>query len=82
MTISICMGSSCYARGNNRNLEVIQAFVREHGIDADVTIRGGLCHGKCRQGPNVSVNGIAYTSVDPNACLDILNRHCADIAAV
>lgn len=25
-TIKVCMGSSCFARGNNKNLQVIQRF--------------------------------------------------------
>lgn len=69
------MGSSCYSRGNNRNLEVIRDFVAERGLDGEISMRGGLCHGKCKQGPNMTIDGVNYTRVDPNVCVDLLNRH-------
>ena len=28
LNISVCMGSSCFARGNNENLEFIEKYIR------------------------------------------------------
>ena len=73
--ISICMGSSCFARGNNQNLAVVREFLAQHGLPAQVTLRGELCRGRCRQGPHLVIAGTPYEQVDPNACLDLLRRH-------
>lgn len=75
--ICICMGSSCYARGNNRNLEVIRAYLREHGLDGRVKVSGSLCLGECRRGPNISIDGTLYHGLDRGALLDVLKEHHA-----
>lgn len=75
--ILICMGSSCFARGNNRNLTVIQDFLKRNGLSNRVKLRGDLCHGNCKEGPNLVIDGVRYTEVDANACLDILKKHFA-----
>jgi len=74
-TIEICLGSSCFARGNNRNLAVIQDYLKKNGLEDRVKLRGDLCHGNCKEGPNMVVDGERYTQVDPNTCIDILNKH-------
>jgi NADH:ubiquinone oxidoreductase subunit E len=77
LKIVICMGSSCFARGNNRNLEVIREYLGAHGIEASVELQGSLCLGECQQGPNLLINGTLFSHVDPNVCLDLLRQHLA-----
>ncbi|MDO4627732.1 MAG: (2Fe-2S) ferredoxin domain-containing protein [Planctomycetia bacterium] len=74
--IVICVGSSCFSRGNAKNVEVAEKFMQERGIvdDVDIDICGGLCAGKCSDGPNVIVNGQLYNHVDGGVMLDILNQ--------
>ena len=60
--IVVCLGSSCFARGNEEN------------IDVDVELSGTLCQGRCAEGPNVIVDGKIYSKVDPGVMLDILRR--------
>lgn len=31
--IEICMGSSCFARGNKNNLKIIEAYLEKNRID-------------------------------------------------
>ena len=73
--IMICMGSSCFARGNKKNLAVIQDYLKRHGLEASVKLRGDLCHGNCKEGPNLVIDGVSYTQVDSNTCIDLLNKH-------
>lgn len=56
MTIELCMGSSCFARGNARLLERLEAFLSDHET-ADVHLVGHLCMGECSQGPNIRIDG-------------------------
>lgn len=69
--IMICMGSSCFARGNKHNLAIIQDYIRDNGIDCTLTGRG--CVGKCRLGPNLSIDGVNYERVDPETLIDLLD---------
>lgn len=57
MKIVVCMGSSCFARGNNVNLAVIESFIAKHNVDAEIDLSGSLCEGLCGKGPNIWLNG-------------------------
>ena len=72
--IAICMGSSCFARGNARNAEVIQRWLALKGSDARVEFTGTLCEGLCRDGPNLRIGDRIYRGVDPAAIEDILEH--------
>ena len=76
-TIELCLGSSCFSRGNKHNLGVVQAFLKEHGLAADVQLRGCLCLDACSGGPHITIDGVRHDRVDPNSCLDILRKHFA-----
>ncbi|MGE5683090.1 MAG: NAD(P)H-dependent oxidoreductase subunit E [Bacillota bacterium] len=72
--IVICLGSSCFSRGNNRNLEVIQEFAKNNKLRIDLEVIGNLCEDKCNQGPNIRINDKLYTNIDPNSLFELLNR--------
>ncbi len=71
--ITICMGSSCYSRGNGRSYEIIRDFVAQKGIDASVKIKGCRCGGECVNGPNIWINGEFFPNIDRGSLIDILN---------
>ena len=74
--ITICMGSSCFARGNEKNVALCEEFLSARGLrdDIDVELGASLCTGNCAQGPVVIVDGKAYTNVDRGVMKDILER--------
>lgn len=72
--IWICMGSSCYARGNSRNAELIQAWIEAKGAQARLTVAGTLCEGRCREGPIVKIGDRLFTGVTPDSVIDILDH--------
>ena len=75
-TITICMGSSCSARGNEKNVALCEEFLAERGLrdEIDVELGASLCTGNCAQGPIVIVDGKTYTNVDRGVMRDILER--------
>jgi NADH:ubiquinone oxidoreductase subunit E len=72
--IVVCMGSSCFSRGNEENLEVIEGYLARHGLTAQVDLAGSRCEGACTEGPNLIVNGRRYRQVDRETLLDILHE--------
>lgn len=72
---AICMGSSCFSRGNNRNIEVIQEYLSSHPLPPGVELTGHLCEGHCTSGPNVTINNKMYHEVDPIVIIGLLNHH-------
>jgi NADH:ubiquinone oxidoreductase subunit E len=73
-SITICMGSSCFSRGNSRNIEVIQSFLESRSLPSTVDLAGHLCQGQCKAGPNVTINGKMYHEVDPIVIIGLLNH--------
>lgn len=73
-TITICMGSSCYARGNSFNVEAIQTWLRNHRMDARIDLGGTLCEGRCREGPILKIGSAIYTKVSSASVSDILEH--------
>ena len=54
--IEICLGSSCFARGNFENLAVLRDFERAAGRDV-VSLTGCRCREQCRNSPNLKIDG-------------------------
>lgn len=73
-TIVICMGSSCFARGNQDNLTFIKQYIAEKKLEKDVHLRGTLCEDICNQGPIVIINGTKFTQITPISLHDILDH--------
>lgn len=72
--IKICMGSSCFARGNHKNLDILEEFVENHNLDIDIQLVGSRCENKCSNGPNIEINGKLYNKMDSGSLIDILNN--------
>ncbi len=73
--ISICMGSSCYSRGNENVRRIIEAYLQRNGLEGKVDFRGTLCTGRCGEGPNLLINGKLYQKVEEGVLLDILEKN-------
>ena len=70
--IKICMGSACFAKGNQENLEFIKQYIEENNLDSEITIIGSLCENKCEKGPRIIINDKEYTNVTPDYIEKIL----------
>ena len=70
--IKICMGSACFAKGNQENLDFIKNYIEENNLDSEISIIGALCENKCDKGPRVVVNGVEYENVTQEKIADIL----------
>ena len=72
--IIVCMGSACFARGNAQNLEFIENYIKENHLEATIELAGSRCEGKCADGPNIVVNGVAYSKVNEEEIKSILDK--------
>lgn len=66
VTVTLCMGSSCFARGNRSLVDALQDEVAARGWENQVEIRGSLCQGRCAEGPTIQVDK------------EYLQVHCAE----
>jgi len=72
--IVVCLGSSCFARGNSENLANINAYLQSLGLNASVRMTGKLCQDECMQGPNLSIGGEIHHGVTTARLRDLLQQ--------
>ena len=58
--IKVCLGSSCFVRGNNNTLEFIENYIKQNNKDASLELLGCRCTNACQEGPNIFVNDKKY----------------------
>lgn len=73
ITVTVCMGSSCFSRGNSAAAEAIQRYIAEKGLQGKVAVRGCLCEGECKSGPNIRVDDTLYANVSVDMAIDIIS---------
>jgi biotin synthase len=76
MRIAVCMGSSCYSRGNNAEaLEIFRGCVESVGMRPEIS--GRLCENMCTEGPNITIEDTLYSHVQPSCFPELLKHHLA-----
>ena len=73
--IKICMGSACFAKGNQENLEYIKEYIEENNLDSEITIVGALCENKCDIGPRIIINDKEYTNITKEKIKEVLDSY-------
>ena len=75
--IVICLGSSCFARGNAENLHTVRKFLEQSDVAAKLCTRGALCQRECARGPNIQVDGIQHDHVEPGSAITLIEQAIA-----
>ncbi len=72
--ITICMGSSCFTRGNNKSVEIVKTYLEQNNLEAEVEFVGSLCHNKCKCGPIIIVDDQVFERVSTQSVTEILDH--------
>ncbi len=72
--LEICLGSSCYCRGNCELIEVIEKFIQETSLHDQIDFVGTSCEGYCANGPTLKVDTKRYNEIDREVLIDLLNK--------
>ncbi|MBR3939363.1 MAG: (2Fe-2S) ferredoxin domain-containing protein [Bacteroidales bacterium] len=78
--IVICMGSSCFARGNKNYVEVIKKYLNEHNLTNKIVFKGQLCSDNCSKGPVIQIGDVEYFELDEAKLKRILHENFANEA--
>lgn len=73
--IIMCMGSACFTRGNNRNVDLVKNYLKARNLESSVQFKGCLCTNRCRSAPVIIINGQIFEKIVPEAVNEILD-HC------
>ncbi len=72
--VELCMGSSCFARGNSNSLQALEEFIEENDLEDKVELEGHLCLGECNCGPHVKIDGKEYSAVNSVCIIDLIKE--------
>lgn len=72
--IVLCMGSSCFPRGNNHTAEWLMGHVQAHQLGEAIQVTGTLCQNRCKQGPNIMVDGACHCGMDIDELAELMEQ--------
>ena len=77
--IKICLGSSCFSRGNKATLQVVQKYLKDHQLERDVILKGNHCFSNCNSGPVLKIGEKLYENVSHDTVLEILESELGEM---
>jgi NADH:ubiquinone oxidoreductase subunit E len=54
--MQICLGSSCFSRGNRDVVAYIREYLRKNHLEDRIIFKGARCMNLCSDGPNLRIN--------------------------
>ncbi len=73
--INICLGSSCFSRGNKNTVRIIDEWLKKNNLRDKVYYHGSHCFATCDKGPMLKINDQIYHGVDSEKAIEILRDH-------
>ncbi|MDF1575164.1 MAG: (2Fe-2S) ferredoxin domain-containing protein [Bacteroidales bacterium] len=77
--IKICLGSSCFSRGNKKTLQVVQKYLKDHQLEREVILKGNHCFSDCNKGPVLKIGSRLYEEVSDENVLAILESEFGEM---
>ena len=71
--IIICLGSSCFARGNKQLVRLINDYLRNRNLLNDVKFHGERCFGHCSKGPVIKIDQQINEKIDEEKVMLLLD---------
>jgi len=78
--IVLCLGSSCFARGNQELIPVIRRYINRKQLEDKVDFKGDHCFDNCSNGPNIMIGTRLFQGVTVNNIEKILDEGLSEIA--
>jgi NADH:ubiquinone oxidoreductase subunit E len=72
--IQICLGSSCFSRGNRDVVAFIKDYLKKNHLEDRIIFRGARCMDMCSNGPNMRINEKIIEGVTFSGIENILDR--------
>ena len=71
--IIICLGSSCFSRGNKKTVQLIKDYIKNNQLEDKVFFHGNHCSGNCENGPIIKIDNKEYQNVSPDNIIYLLD---------
>jgi len=70
--IKVCLGSSCYVRGNDKMLTFIEDYIQKNQKDVSLELVGCRCTNLCQDGPNIFIEDKKYSNISKDELIKVL----------
>ena len=77
--MQICLGSSCFSRGNKEVVIFIKEYLKKHHLEDKVILRGARCMGNCSEGPNMMIGEKMHQNVTRTSIEALLEKELGGI---
>jgi NADH:ubiquinone oxidoreductase subunit E len=75
----ICLGSSCFSRGNREVVMFIKEYLRKNHLEDRIVFKGARCMSLCSNGPNLKINERTIEGVTLSRIEDILENEFGNL---
>ncbi|MEI8045949.1 MAG: NAD(P)H-dependent oxidoreductase subunit E [Bacteroidota bacterium] len=72
--VVICLGSSCFARGNKQLVKIVNDYLRDRNLLNEVRFHGQRCFGHCAVGPSLKLDGKLLEKQDEDTVIALLDE--------
>ncbi len=77
--MQICLGSSCFSRGNRDVVIFIREYLKKNHLEDKIVFRGARCMGLCNNGPNLRINDKFIEGITISGIEEILEKEFGNI---
>ena len=77
--MQICLGSSCFSRGNRDVVVYIRDYLKKNHLEDRIIFRGARCMDLCSKGPNLRINERIIQEVTLSKIETILEKEFGNI---
>jgi NADH:ubiquinone oxidoreductase subunit E len=70
----ICLGSSCFSRGNKDVVHFIKEYLKKNHYEDKVIFKGARCYGHCSEGPVLVINDRIIENINLSQIEKILEQ--------
>jgi NADH:ubiquinone oxidoreductase subunit E len=77
--MQICLGSSCFSRGNRDVVIYIRDYLRKNHLEDKIIFKGARCMNLCSNGPNLKINERIIEEVSLSKIEGILEKEFGNI---
>lgn len=72
---NICLGSSCFARGNKELVKELNDFFKQHQLMEQIDFKGTRCFGECKDGPFCKIDDTLVSFRSVHEVISYLKQH-------
>jgi NADH:ubiquinone oxidoreductase subunit E len=75
----ICLGSSCFSRGNKDVVLFVREYLKKNHLDDKIKFKGERCMGHCSNGPNLTINGVSREGITISKIEALLDKELGKV---